>query len=133
MRSEAFNQGQDTSLDWVGCWALELIQGMTDRGIAYQTLVDFTFSGDGALHHIATLARREPLPNWIPPDVGGYYPSFPSGRRRSLANSKRITFSLARLAQETGMRQNYLDRLTEAHLKKSSGRRCRPCNRLDGV
>ncbi|MCD0459401.1 tetratricopeptide repeat protein [Roseiconus lacunae] len=120
MRAEAFNQGLDTSLDWVGCWALESLQGMQDHAVAYRMLADWTFSGDGALQNIQTLARRQPLPDWIPPDVGGHYPPFPPVVDQALPIATNYHF-LTRLAQETGMRQDLLDRLAEAQSKERVG------------
>ncbi|MCC9602923.1 DUF1583 domain-containing protein [Stieleria sp. JC731] len=120
MRSDAFNAGLDTSLDWVGCWALESYQGSGDHAVAYHDLADWTFSGDGALNVIQTLARRQPLPDWIPADVGGHYPPFPPVADTELPIVTNYYF-LTRLAQETGMRQDLLDRLAKAQAKERAG------------
>ncbi|MCS7465237.1 DUF1583 domain-containing protein [Stieleria sp. ICT_E10.1] len=118
MRQSGFAQGFDRGNDWVGCWALESIQAMPDRQAAYQILADWTFQGDGPLQTIRTLARRQPLPAWIPPSVGGYYPPFPPVPDQSLPIATNY-YSLARLAMQIDATDDLLKRLQKA---QSDGR-----------
>ncbi|MDV6033396.1 MAG: DUF1583 domain-containing protein [Phycisphaera sp. RhM] len=118
MRQSGFAQGFDRDNDWVGCWALESIQALPDRNAAYQILADWTFQGDGPLNSIRTLTRREPLPTWIPPSVGGYYPPFPPVADLSLPIATN-DYSLARLAMEIDAKDDLLKRLQKA---QSDGR-----------
>ncbi|WP_182867710.1 DUF1583 domain-containing protein [Rhodopirellula sp. JC639] len=120
MRQDGFSQGFDRSNDWVGSWALESIQGMSDRKAAYQILADWTFQGDGPLQTIRTLVRRQRLPAWIPESVGGYYPPFPPVADESLPIATNF-YSLARLAMQINVGDDLLKRLRKAQAEGRSG------------
>ena len=120
MRQDLFDQGFDRSNDWVGCWALESIQAMSDRAAAYQKLADWTFQGDGAVRRLQLLARREPLPNWIPPEQAGWYPPFPPVADRRLPIASNF-YSLAKLALQSNNVDDLLSRLEQAGAKKRAG------------
>ncbi|QEF98365.1 tetratricopeptide repeat protein [Stieleria maiorica] len=120
MRHDGFSQGFDRSNDWVGSWALESIQGMSDRKAAYQKLADWTFQGDGSLQTIRALVRRQRLPTWIPESVGGYYPPFPPVADASLPIATNF-YSLARLAMQIDAGDDLLERLRKAQADGRSG------------
>ncbi len=119
-REPAYNLGFDEDNDWVGTWALESLQGSQDHAQSYRTLVDWTFSGDGALHSIVALSRRAPLPKWIPASVGGNYPTF-GPTADPLVPLASNFYSLARLAEETGNTADLLQRFEEAYKQGRAG------------
>lgn len=120
MRQPVFNMGNDQSLDWVGCWALESLQSNTDRRHTYSVVANWTFDGDGALNNIKTLARRQRLPTWIPESVGGSYPKFPPVADETLPIATNYYF-LAKLAQETNQVDDLKMRYAAALEKDRAG------------
>ncbi|MEL6104930.1 MAG: DUF1583 domain-containing protein [Planctomycetota bacterium] len=120
MRQEVFDQGFDRNNDWVGSWALESFRGMKDPQSAYQKLADVTFQGDGALAGVRVFVRRQPLPEWIPPSVGGDYPPFPEVKDPSLPIATSFSL-LAQLAAETGQKDDLLKRLESARSRDRAG------------
>lgn len=120
MRQSVFNEGYDRSNDWIGLWALESINGMSDRYAAYKLLADWTFEGDGALRSIRALVRLQRLPEWIPEAVSGPYPIFAPTAHPLLPIASNYHF-LARLAAETGQNQDLMSRLEKARAKQRAG------------
>ncbi|MEM7561196.1 MAG: hypothetical protein AAF394_18890, partial [Planctomycetota bacterium] len=113
MRQDGYRQGYDRGNDWMGSWALELVEGMKDRKAAYELLANFTFQGDGALSTIRAMVRRQPLPKWIPSSVGGGYPSFPPVADQDLPIATNFSL-LAQLAAQSGQANDLMKRLEEA-------------------
>lgn len=120
MRQSAFAQGFDRNNDWVGSWALESIQGMSDRKSAYLKLADWTFEGDGPLNGIRTLVRRQRLPNWFSAGVGGSYPPFPPVADPTLPIASN-EYMLVKLAQQTDSTDDLMERLVKAQASGRAG------------
>jgi tetratricopeptide (TPR) repeat protein len=120
MRQSIFSQGMDTGRDWTGLWAMENLQAMSDREAAYKKLVEWTFQGDGPLNVIQVLARRQPLPDWIPESVRGPEPNFPPLADSSLPIATNHYF-LAKLAAQSGMESDLIERYAAAVEQQRAG------------
>ncbi len=120
MRQSLFEMGLDTANDEEGARILQRISNMPAKKKAYQSLADWTFAGDGPLNVLSALVHRQPLPAWIPEEVGGKYPVFPPVATKTFPIVSNW-YVLAKLAVETKQTEDLLRRLNEAHEKPRAG------------
>lgn len=119
MREGIFAASHDRSSDWIGSWIMEQLTPMEPER-AYEMLADWTLRGDGPLGLLAALADRQPLPDWIPPEIGGYPPSFPPAVNATLPLVTSLHL-LAEKAKAAGRADELLERLEEAQQAQRAG------------